>query len=117
MSKTAGALLVKFLMTFIFAGAAFVFMDGNAWGRMFLVSLAGTALNYLAGDLLVLPAYGNLAASFGDGFMAALTAYAVDLLVPAFQVSLAALGIFALLVISGEYFFHRYLLRSEKVAP
>jgi len=119
MSKTATALIVKFIMTFVFALIALSFViDNNAWGWVFWVALAGTALNYLVGDLLVLPKFGNIVASVGDGVMAALIAYIIDYLVPtAFQTSFTALALFGVLVALEEYFFHQYLLRSDKVEP
>lgn len=119
MSKTATALLIKFIMTFAFALIALSFLvDNNAWDWIFGVALVGTALNYLVGDLLVLPKYGNIIASIADGVMAALIAYIFDYLVPtAFQTSFTALALFGVLVAVGEYFFHQYLQRSEKVEP
>ena len=79
--------------------------------------MAGTALNYLFGDLFVLPKWGNLGASIVDGILAIGLAYIVDLAVPAFTTSAAGLLIFGALVAVGEYLFHQYLKRSEKVAP
>jgi hypothetical protein len=117
MSKTATALLVKFVMTFIFAAAALAFLRGNTLGWVFLVAILATGLNYLVGDLLLLPSFGNIVASVSDGILAALVAYVVDLLVPAFRTTAPALLIFAVLVALGEYFFHQYLLRTEKVQP
>jgi hypothetical protein len=117
MSKTWTALLVKFVMTFIFAAAALAFLRGNTWAWVFIVAIVATGLNYLVGDLLILPAFGNISASISDGIMGALTAYVVDLLVPAFRTTAAALIIFAILIALGEYFLHQYLLRAEKVEP
>lgn len=117
MSKTGYALLVKFIMTFVFAGFAFALINQNAWGWIFLAALAATALNYLIGDLWLLPNYGNIVASVGDGITGALTVWVLDLLIPAFDTSFAALVVFAVLIVIGEYFFHQYLLRTEKVAP
>ncbi|MFZ5596097.1 MAG: DUF2512 family protein [Bacillota bacterium] len=72
---------------------------------------------YLLGDLVVLPKYCNLAASAGDGVLAAVTAYVVDLIVLAFTTSAVSLVLFGVLVAIGEYFFHQYLKASEKVEP
>jgi len=49
--------------------------------------------------------------------MGALVAYIFSWLIPAFMVSLTSLLLFAVLIAIGEYFFHQYLLKSEKVAP
>ncbi|MEW6182883.1 MAG: DUF2512 family protein [Bacillota bacterium] len=117
MSKTGSALLVKLVMTFVFASATLGFIRGNTWGWVIVVAIIATALNYLVGDLLVLPAFGNIVAAIGDGLMGVITAYVVDLLVPAFRTTLLSLLIFGVLIALGEYFFHQYLLRSEKVEP
>lgn len=117
MSKTSTALLVKLVLTFIAAVIAFTVLDRNAWGWVALVALAGTILNYLIGDLLILPKAGNVVASLGDGVLGALTAYLVDLIVPAFDTTWLSLVLFGVLVAVAEYFFHMYLRRSEKVAP
>lgn len=117
MSKTTSALIYKFIMTFLIATLAFVLIDRNAWIWAFVIGLAGTVLNYLLGDLLVLPKFGNIVASIGDGVLAALTAYLVDVLTPAFRTTSSSLLIFAVLIAFGEYFFHQFLLRSEEVEP
>lgn len=117
MSKTGTALVVKFVMTLVFAAATLLLMDGNRWSQVFMVALGGTIINYLVGDLFILPKYGNTTASICDGILIAGLAYIVNLLVPTFRTSFAALVIFAILIAVGEYFFHQYLLKSEKVAP
>ncbi len=114
---TATTLLIKFLMTFVFAWVTFGLMDGNFLSWVFFVALVGTVLNYLAGDLFVLPKFGNIVASTGDGIMGALVAYIISLFTPAFVVSLTSLVIFAILIAVGEFFFHQFLLKSKKVAP
>lgn len=117
MSKTATALLVKGIMTFVFAEIALAFMARNSSAPVIWVALAATALNYVMGDLLVLPTLGNLVAALGDGVMAALTAYVFAVLIRGFNVTFASLVIFGVLVAIGEYFFHQYLLKADKVAP
>jgi hypothetical protein len=117
MSNTTTALLAKLIMTFIFAVIAFGFVDNNMWSWIFWVALVGTVVNYLVGDLLVLPSLGNIIASIGDGAMGALAAYIISQLAPAFRVSSTSLFLFGVLIAIGEYFFHQYLRSSEKVAP
>lgn len=117
MNNTWTALTIKFFMTLIFAVVAFRFIEGNSWGWVFTIAVAATVANYLVGDLLVLPALGNFIASVGDGLMGAAIAYAIGFFAPAFTVSFAGLAAFAVLIAIGEYFFHQYLLASDKVAP
>ncbi|SJZ82779.1 DUF2512 family protein [Selenihalanaerobacter shriftii] len=117
MSQTITALIIKFIMTLVIAGIVFSLMNGNNFGWILIVSIAGTILNYLMGDLFVLPNLGNIVASLGDGLMAALTAYIIDLTTLNFATSLSSLAIFGILIAIGEYFFHQYLIQNEKVAP
>ncbi|SFH29592.1 Protein of unknown function [Desulfotomaculum arcticum] len=119
MSKTSTALIIKFIMTFVMAAIVFELLNmGNAtWFWVFVVSLVGTALNYLLGDLYVLPKFGNIVASIGDGVLAALVAFIIDALTRFFDTTFASLVLFALLIAVGEYFFHQYLKASPEVEP
>ena len=117
MSRTTQALLLKFIMTFAAAWVAFGFIDNNTLTSIFIVSLLGTVLNYLLGDLVVLPRLGNIVASLGDGLMGALTAYIYSIIILQFTTSFFSLLLFAGIVAVLEYFFHKYLLSAKKVAP
>lgn len=117
MSQTTTALLAKLGMTFVAAWLTLGFMDENTLGPILVTAIVGTVLNYLIGDLGVLPRLGNVIASLGDGVMAAFVAYIVSLLFPAFEISSNSLLVFAAIVAVAEYFFHMFLYRSEKVAP
>lgn len=117
MSKTLTALIFKFVMTLAITALTIGLLNRNPWTWVVAVALIGTAVNYAIGDLLVLPTMGNLAAAIGNGVMAALVAYAVQFSIPAFTAGLMSLALFAVLVAAGEYFFHTYLLKADKVAP
>lgn len=115
--KTATALLIKLVGTFLFAWVGLTLIDGNTAGWVLATAVIATAANYLVGDLFTLPNYGNMVASVGDGVMAALTAYIMSLIVGPISVSLLGVLVFGALVAVGEYFFHNYLRESEEVAP
>lgn len=117
MSKTTMALIVKWAITFVASWIVFGLIDGNTLGTVFLISVVGTIVNYLIGDLLVLPNFGNIVASIGDGAMGALAAYFLSFIIEGFQTTLTSLLIFAAIVAVAEYVFHMYLLKSEEVAP
>lgn len=114
---TFRALLIKFLMTFVFGIIAFSLFGGDTWSWIFLVALVATIANYVIGDLAVLSRYGNIVASIGDGITGALIAYIFSLLVREFSVGFFSLFVFFILIAAGEYFFHGYLLREKEVAP
>lgn len=117
MNRTTIALLIKLAITFVAAWLAFGFIDENSMSYIILVTITGTILNYLAGDLFILPNFGNIVASIGDGVMGAIIAYIISLMVPEFIVNSTSLIVFAGLVAITEYFFHVYLLKDKKVAP
>lgn len=116
MSKTASALLVKFLFTTVAAAIAFRSL-GSTWGWILTLGVAAAALNYLLGDLAILPSLGKVWAAVADGGLAALTAYLIDRLTPAFRTTGGSLILFAVLIAVAEYFFHNYLRSTRKVAP
>ncbi|NLK01189.1 MAG: DUF2512 family protein [Clostridia bacterium] len=117
MSKTTNALLFKFLMTLVFAVIAFSLIGGNAFKWVFLVAVLGTVVDYLVGDLFILPQVGNLIASAINGVLAALIAFLTSMAIPAFVTRAFPLVVFGILIAVGEYFFHQYLLKTEEVEP
>ncbi|NLB87810.1 MAG: DUF2512 family protein [Syntrophomonadaceae bacterium] len=111
------ALIGKYLLTFIAGYLTFALIDGMLVSTVAIIALIATAVNYLIGDLAILPKYGNVIAAVGDGLMAAVFAYITVLLWPNMAVSWMALILFAIIVAIAEYFFHMYLQSSDKVAP
>jgi uncharacterized membrane protein len=115
--RTIMALLFKLVATFIASWVAFNLVDLNTIGMISIVAVIGTVLNYLLGDLVILPSTGNITASIGDGVLGAAVAYVVDLFSYNFNASATGLIIFAAIIAVAEYFFHIYLVKDEKVAP
>ncbi|RKD30632.1 hypothetical protein BET03_03970 [Thermohalobacter berrensis] len=111
------ALIFKFLVTLAGAWIAFYVIGNADFTWVLVVALLGTVLNYLIGDLFVLPKFGNIIASIGDGALGALTAYIVSQIVYGFEPTATSLAVFAVLVAVSEYLFHIYLRNSKKVAP
>lgn len=117
MSKTGRALIIKFVMTYIFTILAFQAFVRNPWDWVFLLALAVTVLNYLAGDILILPSFGNTVASVGDGLLAMLLAHISGVVLQGFSTTLPALVIYGALIALGEYQFHKYLNSNMRVKP
>lgn len=115
--RTTIALLFKFVATFVAAWASFSLIDQNPTAMILAVAFLGTFLNYILGDLLLLPSMGNTISAIGDGILAAATAYVVDLFSYNFSTSATGLIVFAAIIAAAEYFFHIYLIYDEKVAP
>lgn len=117
MNNTAKALVFKFIMTFIvtYVSLGLIIRNPSSW--IISYSIIATALNYMIGDLLILPSYGNTLASLADGAMAVIVAYIVDTNSAAFDTNSTSLIVLFALIAVGEYFFHQYLLEDEEVAP
>jgi len=113
--KTAIALIVKFLVTMAAAWIAFMLFGTTAFWAAAIIALSGTVLNYLLGDLLVLPRLGNFAASIFDGILAGALAWAILAYSPATYNYMTTVYIFALIVAVAEFFFHMYLLSAHVV--
>lgn len=115
--KTTMALLVKFVATMIAAGLAFSVLGNNPWSYTVLIAIVATAINYLVGDLMVLPSFGNTIASIGDGILAVIVALFFDLFSTVFNTAFFNYLVFGVVILAAEYFFHIYLRRSNEVAP
>ncbi|WP_084804511.1 DUF2512 family protein [Halonatronum saccharophilum] len=73
--KTSLTLTVKFIATFVALVMTLYLIDNNPLGWILWVSILSTALNYIIGDLIIFPSYGNITASIVDGITIALVAY------------------------------------------
>jgi hypothetical protein len=104
-------------MTFGAAWVAFDLLDTVPMGWIFTLAVAGTLLNYLIGDLFVLPTFGNIVASIGDVLLGGLTAYMLDIFSPGVVTTYRSLAVFGFIVAIAEFFFHMYLKSTDEVAP
>ncbi len=111
--KSAIALLTKVVAIFIAAWISFSLLNNIFLTLIFMITGLVTALNYLVGDLLILPRFGNIAASITNGVLAAVISYAV--LIFSNYTATASIWIFALIVTAFEFFYHMYLLKSNIV--
>ncbi|WZL74013.1 DUF2512 family protein [Clostridiaceae bacterium 35-E11] len=117
MNKTMSALLIKFVLTLGAAWAAFTLLGNSTFTFVLLLAISGTLLNYLIGDLFILPTFGNIIASLGDGGLSILTAYILSAFIYGLRATTTGFVFFGLFVSIAEYFFHIYLLKSKEVAP
>lgn len=103
-------------MTFILALIVFSLFTGNPLFWAMIVSITVTALNFLIGDLWLLQKISNTVTFNIEAIIAALTAYAFDLMSPAFTTNVTSLVSFGALILLGEAFFHYFLIKSGQVA-
>lgn len=118
------ALLIKLIFTFFAGWLAFSYIGSNTFGWIILAALTAGILNYFIFDIIVLPSFGNIAASIGEGLLSALISLLISLLsggikannqiVNVFRTDFLTLAFFAIVIAVIEYFFHLYLLQSIK---
>jgi hypothetical protein len=113
--KTTIALIIKFIVTMAAAWIAFMMFGQVAFWTVAVIALAGTILNYLIGDLLVLPRFGNVIASILDGILGGAIAWMILAYTPVTYTYMTSIYIFAVIVAVAEFFFHMYLLSSRIV--
>lgn len=112
MGKVTTALIVKFVGTFAAAWVAVSLIAGNEWTWALWVGLLGTVANYLIGDKMILPSFGNIIASLADGMLGVGLLFLLDMMSADLRLNATAYLTFFLLVAGFEYFFHRYLINA-----
>lgn len=114
MEKTFLGLIIKILATFVAAWISFSLIANNVLLWIFVVAFAVGLVNFLIGDLLVLPRFGHMSATITNGILGVITAYLIDLLSVNFTITWVSGLVFLLVVTVFEYFLHRYITISER---
>lgn len=115
------ALAIKFLaVTAILALVLPLVAGPVSWTGVLVAALAVTVVSYLAGDLGILPAMGQVMALVGDLLLGAVTVWAVQFIVPGLTIPFAGALVVAVALGVAEFFFHRYMqgsvLRTRRTA-
>lgn len=110
--KHVTALIYKLIIITLITAFFTVVLGGYTFWQAFLLSFIVTAMLYVVGDLLVLPAAGNMTATIVDAGSAALLVWLIPYLTA--MPRIAFLGALMIGVVIGvaEYFFHQYLLKE-----
>jgi hypothetical protein len=87
-----------------------VFGGGLHWLIALIVSLAVSLISYFLGDVFILPAYGNLAATLADGGLVLLLLYMLRYAGMVMSISTIFYCVIAVLLVEG-LFYHPYLKR------
>lgn len=102
------ALALKYVMLTVVLAITLGLLGGASFGQVLMAALALTAVAYLAGDLIVLPAANNWVAVAAD---AAIAWVVLRFTLPEAAVGMALFWSVAAIAV-GEYFFHAYLQRT-----
>lgn len=113
--KTTIALIIKFIVMLAAAWVSFMIFGTAAFWTVLIIAAAGTVLNYLIGDLLFLPRFGNIVSLILDGILAGVLAWIVMRYTPVTYYYMTSVYVFALIVAVAEFFFHMYLIGANVI--
>lgn len=111
MNRQATALIIKFVIIGLILVILLPIFSQITTGQAILIALVLTLVAYFAGDLGILPRYGNVTATVSDAILAALVIGLADWIINA-AITLTPIGWVLTLgaLATGEFFFHRYLI-------
>jgi hypothetical protein len=111
--KHTRALLIKFVMITVVLLVTLGFLYGVDFGDILTISLFLTIAAYLIGDMVILPQFGNTAATIADFGLAYLGTWLVGAMIIEQPIRLGVASfITALIIAIGEAFYHRYLTKT-----
>lgn len=113
--KSLVAIIIKFVGVCAVAWVAFMVFGTVAFWTVFTIACAVTVLNYLIGDMWILPKWGNIWASIIDGVVAGAAAWVILYYTPAAYNFNAWVWTFALIIAVAEFFYHIYLVNADVV--
>lgn len=107
------SLVIKFVMITAMLAVVFGFLYGVSFGDILTISFILTITAYLVGDLLILPRFGNTAATIADFGLAYLGAWMIGAMIIKEPIRLGTASFLsAALIAIGEVFFHRYVVND-----
>lgn len=111
--KTTLALIIKFIVTFVAAWISFLVLGNVSLTFIFVIATAVTIINYMIGDLLILPRLGNIIAPVSDVILSAIISYVI--LLNYVNYTAISIAYFAVIVGFLEIVFHMFLLKTDIV--
>ena len=111
--KNLTNLLIKTVMVILVLAILIPIFGKSTWTQTIVTGLVLVALSYVAGDLWILPKYGNFLAVVADFGVAALVVWAMERALPHFTLSASGIFVIALVLAVGEWLFHIYLLSTR----
>lgn len=113
--KTIIALIIKFSVLLAAAWVCFMVIGTAVAWTVLMIAATGTVINYLIGDLFILPRFGNIIASVIDGILGGAIAWMVLAYLPVTYSYQMTVYLFAIVVSACEFFFHLYLFSAHVV--
>jgi len=106
------ALIIKLLMIGVITMLVLSLFRGIRPSDSIAIAIVITLVAYVLGDLLILPGYGNLAASVSDGIIAFLITWLTPFVATNIPVTFGNALAVGVLVGLGEWFYNKYVARE-----
>jgi len=106
-------LLIKLGAIFVLMALLLPGYGRSAWTQLLITAVLLTVLSYVAGDLWILPKFGNWAALLAEFGLAALVVWGMAAALPMFTVSGPGIWVTALAVAIAEAVIHWYFLNTK----
>lgn len=107
--KHLPALLVKLAFVLVLTAVVLMPMEGATFSQVIGVSLVLTLALYAVGDMVILPAWGNMAAVIADAVVTLFVVWLAPYYTGLARVSFLSAVATAVLIGIAEYFFHNWL--------
>jgi hypothetical protein len=111
--RTFLGFIFKLIGVFVAAWISYKLIEHNTLLWVFIAALAVSIINYLIGDMLILPRFGNVFAALCDAVLAVIIVWIMDLLSVHFTINWLSTLVFAILIFIFELFLHKYLVHDE----
>jgi fructose-specific phosphotransferase system IIC component len=112
MKNTFLGLIMKLVLTFLATWIAYGLIERNTLIWIFIVALAITLVNYLIGDIMILPRYGTMSSTVANAIMAVIVAWLIDMITIEFYITWLSSLVFIAVIYIFEYFLHRYIVND-----
>ena len=110
--KHLATLVIKFILVAIVLEVLLNLMTNLNFGQILWLSLLVTVLSYAIGDLIALPLSNNTVATIVDVLITFVVLYMYNLWAAYTKIGIFDAAISAVLLGTGEWFFHKYVHNS-----
>lgn len=107
--KHLPALLIKLAFVLVATAVVLMPLEGAAFSQVFWISLILTLALYALGDMVILPAWGNMGAVIADAGVTLFLVWLAPYYTGLARISLLSAVAAAVLIGIAEYFFHQWL--------
>jgi fucose 4-O-acetylase-like acetyltransferase len=110
--KHVPALLIKFIMLAVVLEIVLLLLTSLTFGSILWIALVLTAVAYIVGDMIILPATNNIVATIADFIIALFLIYLFNFFWNTNRISFLSAVAAAAVIGVGEWFFHKMIDRK-----